>query len=85
MQIFSSFSVDDAELALSEKQKKRQIFTGNMLYLTYYLNLKRGNSRFEVSPYTNMDHIKRKQKKEQTKQLRAENRQNRAENWQKTV
>ena len=34
MQIFSSFSVDDAELALSEKQKKRQIFTGNMLYLT---------------------------------------------------
>lgn len=66
MQIFSSFSVDDAELALSEKQKKRQIFTGNMLYLTYYLNLKRGNSRFEVSPYTNMDHIKKKQKKGQT-------------------
>gem|GEM_PF-3947344 len=40
MQIFSSFSVDDAELALSEKQKKRQIFTGNMSYLTYYCNLK---------------------------------------------
>ncbi len=85
MQIFSSFSVDDAELALSEKQKKRQIFTGNMLYLTYYLNLKRGNSRFEVSPYTNMDHIKKKQKKEQTKQIRAENRQKRAESLQKIV
>jgi len=31
--------VVDAELALSEKQKKRQIFTGNMPYLTYYTNL----------------------------------------------
>ena len=85
MQIFSSFSVDDAELALSEKQKKRQIFTGDMPYLTYYQNLKQGNSRFEVSPYTNMDHIKRKQKKEQTKQIRAENRQKRAESLQKLV
>ena len=37
--LFSLVSVDDAELALSEKQKKGQIFTGNMPYLTYYSNL----------------------------------------------
>lgn len=39
MYLFSLVSVDDAELALSEKQKKGQIFTGNMTCLTYYLNL----------------------------------------------
>ena len=63
MYLFSFFSVDDAELALSEKQKKRQIFTGNMLYLTYYWNLKHKNSRFEVSPYTITDHTIEKAEK----------------------
>jgi len=34
IQLFSLFSVVDAELALSEKQKKWQNFTGNMHDLT---------------------------------------------------
>jgi len=53
------------------------------------LNLKQGNSRFEVSPYTITDHNRRRQKivqtKEQTKLTRAENRLKRAESWQKTL
>jgi len=36
MYLFSLVSVDDAELTLSEKRKKGQIFAGNMPYLTYY-------------------------------------------------
>jgi len=48
------------------------------------LQFKNGNLQFEVSPYTITDHTKRRQKKEQKKQIRAENRQNRAESWQKS-
>ena len=83
MYLFSLASVDDAELALSQRQKKGQIFTVNMSYLTYYWNLKHKNSRFEVSPYTITDYTKRRQKKEQTKQIRAENRQKKVETGRK--
>jgi len=62
MQIFSSFSVDDAELALSGKQKKRQIFTGNMPYLTYYYNFINRNIPLVFSPDTITDHNKPEQK-----------------------
>jgi hypothetical protein len=54
--------VVDAELALSEKQKKVQIFTGNMPYLTYYIKLQCRDLPLEVSPDNLTDHTKQAQK-----------------------
>ena len=62
MYLFSLVSVDDAELALSEKQKKGQIFTGNMPYLTYYFKLQCWDLPLEVSPDNLTDHTKPVQK-----------------------
>jgi hypothetical protein len=54
--------VVDAELALSEKQKKGQIFTGNMPYLTYYFKLQCWDLPLEVSPDNLTDHNHSEQK-----------------------
>jgi hypothetical protein len=54
--------VVDAELALSEKQKKGQIFTGNMPYLTYYFKLQCRDLPLEVSPDNLTDHNQSEQK-----------------------
>jgi hypothetical protein len=59
--------VVDAELALSEKQKKGQIFTGNMPYLTYYFKLQCWDLPLEVSPDNLTDHTKREQKLRQNR------------------